>query len=424
MTDPTSDRSSANSRRLLKEVRERGRSLLFPIAMYIAAVVAAGALVVAPEEPHSLSPDSVVSEQHVEVGVFPYRVVEFSPGSGRYQYDVYFWTYYDPTVGQELEAQVREGGKLPDGATPAIELLEPVNGHFDQVSTTREHPAPARGRGRVLAWHRALGTFSKNFDLRFFPFETYKLPLALENPRFGAGTLGFLPSPGPNPLTEVQVPSGWTVVGGDVTVGVHQYATCWGLPNRKDLKDYYELRLTIVVRRTWSGFLLGLAVLGPLALTIVSCSVAVALTKGGDGDGYPLEKNTGIEILMALLLALTAQQAALSLQIPEGQGVTLASGWYLLAYLHWAGCLFGVVKLKSGRGPAGLVRSVVPCLSSIGWLTLFGFIAGNVSIWAGVIWLAYSAIVLAWGVLWWFVSIRLAERAGALWAKWFPPERR
>jgi hypothetical protein len=171
----------------------------------------------------------------VYVGVYVNQIYDLSLKDNRYVVD--FWVWF----------------RWKNDAYKPLESFEVIDGR----STSIEHKLydPELKNGFHYAQARVTATTTRFFDVANYPLDNHTLHIQLEDSRYDAGVIHFLPDTENSFCDkEVQV-SGWEIGKAIASVAPHVYETNYGDPTAPKQSTYSRFDFAIsIVRVGWGGF--------------------------------------------------------------------------------------------------------------------------------------------------------------------------
>jgi hypothetical protein len=210
----------------------RGALLL---AAFCLPFSAGGAGAEEPKEKKDAKPAEVTGRNDVYVGIYVNQVYDLSLKENRYVAD--FWIWF----------------RWKNDAYKPLETLDVIDGR----STSIEHKLydPELKNGYHYAQARVTATITRFFDVTNYPLDNHALHIQIEDSRYDAGVINFLPDTENSHCDKDVDVSGWAITKTLAAVEPHTYETNYGDPTAPKQSTYSRFDFAIDIARVgWGGF--------------------------------------------------------------------------------------------------------------------------------------------------------------------------
>jgi hypothetical protein len=179
---------------------------------------------------------------------------------------------------------------------------------------------------------RVEGRFYHPFEWSRFPLDAHKITIQMENARFSADSLVYVPDVGAAAMRKEFSMPGWNMNGCNLAIGTTDYHHNFGLTDTKT-DIFSTATFTLDITRPWNYFLWKLML--PLAIVIFS-SIGALLIE-------PTYIDARISLPIGGLLTTVFLQQSYSDALPDVGYMVLMDKIYLLSYVIIAAVMWQVM---------------------------------------------------------------------------------
>lgn len=256
----------------------------------------------------------------VAIGVYIADIQEIDLKTHSYRLDLYMWfRWKNPAINPAESAEF-------------INMFEPA----DHVRTAIFDKPQVMPDGSLYMIIRDQGKFSAKFSLKRFPFDRQFLDIVLEDNRYEAQDLIYIPDTSTTPLSlnpSIQIP-GFNLRQPQLDIADFSYPTSFGDLRSAKAPNYSRARFSVMVERPWLAT--GLNIFLPVILIVICTALVLSL--------HPVYIEGRLGVAITALLTLVALQLTSASGLPEVDYMLMTDKIYLLSYLFIMATMMQVVR--------------------------------------------------------------------------------